>query len=197
MVKRNIDETKSNDTPSKGTLSKDTPSKRVKRSKEALDERNIKLYLAVITQHQMKYDGPNTKFVQDYADFFGLDAKADYQDFGTASKAMEDEWQIYAQKFIGLKLPLSMMQFSKEHVEGVNSVKTKCKTLSMAIRIREYKETLGKKILPEPTPIEGSEQKKSESKSAPSKSPSMESEEGGLLTSIWGFVKKTLSPWQQ
>jgi hypothetical protein len=191
MVKRNIDETKSKDTPSKGT-----PSKRVKRSKEALDERNIKLYLAVITQHQMKYDGPNTKFVQDYADFFGLDPKADYQDFGTASKAMEDEWQAYAKKFLVLKSPLSMMQFTKEHVEGETSVKTKCKTLSMAIRIREYKETLGKKMLPEPTPTEGSEQKKTKSESAPSKSPSMESEEGGLFTSIWGFVKKTLSPWQ-
>jgi hypothetical protein len=191
MVKRNIDETKS----------KDTPSKRVKRSKEALEERNIKLYLAVITQHQMKYDGPNTKFVQDYADFFGLDPKADYQDFGTASKAMEDEWQTYAKTFLGLKSPLSMMQFTKEHVEGETGVKTKCKTLSMAIRIREYKEKLGKKMLPEPTPTEVPvfEQKKTESESAPSKSPSMspsiESEEG-LFTSIWGFVKKTLSPWQ-
>lgn len=208
MVKRSI----KSSSPKADAAAAAAGNKRIKRNKEELEVRNIKLFRAAITQKQMAYKGPNTSFLQEFSDFFDLDPIADYQEFGTATNAVSDGWQAFAKQYREMEEPKpSKMVFAKEYVGGNSNHKTKSKTLSMAVRISEYMETLEKKPLPQPiakgdSPSRPQRKTKtnepstkappSPTKSAPTIKPDVQKPQGDLFSSIWGFVKKTLAPWQ-
>jgi hypothetical protein len=209
MTKRELEQINTATTEINGSALSPSKRPRKQRTPKELDDRKNKIFRAVLTREQINFKGSKRGFLADHADFFALDFELDYPDFSCSVNANQETWQSYATAYRSLPHPKSLLKFCKETMHENAPAKSNARTLSMAIRLQEFKEKELRdgSLLPDPTGTNSKDEKdekvkstaddvvmdESSNKKDDEKNKKVNGPKKSMswpFSSIWGYVKK-------